>query len=170
MESRTFSGADEAAGTPGTMDPCFCCGKPDRSQCLSDDCPRAILATSLARPPVSPDTMEQGIPQSRPRRQAGISSKWPSQAWIRSYVEYDGSAHQHALPRKAASPSSEDSQVKPMSTHAEGEQEEATQVEPPPPSEASTGMSLPNQALLALLHLRSFLTLCPWQDRHALAG
>ena len=169
MESGIFSGADEAAGTPSTIDPCFCCGKPDRSQCLSDDCPRAILSTSLAGPPVIPDTMEQGIPRSRPRRQASISSKWPSQAWIRSYVEYDRSAHQHALSRNAASPSYDESQVKSMNTHAEGEQEEATQVEPLPPSEAPTGMSLPNWHSSIYNHFSYYAPSTQWQDWHALA-
>ena len=118
--------------------------------------------------------MEQGTPQSRLRRQADISPKLPSQAWIRSYVEDDDHGdhrkfirqhnqeptQQRAPSLSAASPISEDSQVKPKSTHA-SKQAEATQVEPPPPSEAPTGMSLPNQALLALLRLRAFFVLCP---------
>ena len=87
--------------------------------------------------------------------------RWPSQAWIRSYVEHGRSAHQHAPSQNAASPSYDESQVRPMDTHAEGEQEEATQVDLLPPSEAPAGMSLPNQVLLVLLHPQSFLTLCP---------
>ena len=140
MESRTHSGADEAAGTPSTTETCFCCGKSDRSQCLSDDCPRAILAASLARPSVSSDLKEQGTSQSRLRRQADISPKWPSRAWIRSYVENDSrgdhkkfirqhnqeSTQQHTPSLSAASPISGDSQVNPKGTHSEAKQAEAT--------------------------------------------
>ena len=53
----------DAAFTPSTTESCFCCGKLDRSQCLIDDCNRAILAASLAGTPVCSDLMEQGTPQ-----------------------------------------------------------------------------------------------------------
>jgi hypothetical protein len=182
MESRTHSGADDAVGTPSTTETCFCCGKPYRSQCLSDDCPRAIIAASLAIPHVTSDLSEQGTPQSRPQTQADISPNWPGQAWIQSYFADDNHGHnskfirfirkfirqhnqeptqQRAPSLSAASQLSEDSQVKPKSTHADGKQAEATQFEPPPPSEVPTGMSLPNQALSVLLRLRAFFELCP---------
>ena len=122
------------------------------------------MATQITPPgpPVISSLMAQDtLRRIRPRMQTTDQFRWPSQAWIRSYVEHGRSAHQHAPSQTAASPSYDESQVKSMDTHAEGEQEEATQVEPLPPSEAPTGMSLPNQVLLVLLHLQSFLALCP---------
>ena len=80
MEPRTHSCADDAVGTPSTSETCFCCGKPDRAHCLSDDCPRAIIAASLAIPHAISDPLSQSTPQSGPRGQACISPNWPGQA------------------------------------------------------------------------------------------
>ena len=54
-----------------------------------------------------------------------------------------------------------DSQVKPASNHNKDKQSEAVSGEPPPPNETPAGMSLPNQALMALFNQQAFFELCP---------
>ena len=53
-----------------------------------------------------------------------------------------------------------DSQVNPTSAHDDSNRAEATVGGTSPPSEAPAGMSLPNQALVALLQQRAFFELC----------
>ena len=63
-----------------------------------------------------------------------------------------------------------DSQVKPASTHNKDKQAEAILGEPPPPSETPAGMSLPNQALMALFNQQAFFELCPLDTVASLAS
>ena len=122
------------------------------------------MATQITPPgpPVTSSPMAQHtLRRIKPRKWTTDQFRWPSQEWIQRYVGQGGAAHQHDPSQHTVSHAHDGNQVNPMDIHAEGEPEEATQVDPLPPSEASTGISLPNQVLLVLFHLQSFLAFCP---------